>query len=185
MKPIFFATAQQFRAWLQRHHEGRTELLVGFRKRSAAEPGITWREAVDQALCFGWIDGVRRRIDADRYAIRFTPRKPGSTWSAVNIERVAELEKAKQMAAAGRAAFARRSAAKSRTYSYERSKEPELDAELAALLRRHREASAFHDALPPSYRRKIVHWIMAAKSAATRATRLQRLIAAYAKGRRL
>src|SRR5215510_9840480 len=97
MKPTFFDTALAFRAWLKRHHASKTELLVGFRRVRSGEAGITWREAVDQALCFGWVDGVRKRIDAERYTIRFTPRRPGSTWSAVNIARASELEAGKQM----------------------------------------------------------------------------------------
>ena len=183
--PVFFDTARQWRAWLQEHHAAETGLLVGFRKRATAAAGITWRQAVDQALCFGWIDGVRKRIDAERYTIRFTPRKESNTWSAVNIARVAELEKGEQMAAAGGAAFAQREAAKSRTYSYERTQDAELDAGLTALLREHVSALAFHDAQAPSYRRKVVHWVMGAKAQVTRQARLQRLIAAYGKGRRL
>ncbi|MDO8348630.1 MAG: bacteriocin-protection protein, partial [Planctomycetota bacterium] len=131
MHPTFFATPGDFRGWFERHHDAASELLVGFVKKGVGRPSITWPEAVDQALCFGWIDGVRRRLDDERYAIRFTPRKSGSRWSAVNIGRAAALQAEGLMQPAGAKAFAARTAAKSRTYSYEQAQEPKLDAALA------------------------------------------------------
>jgi uncharacterized protein YdeI (YjbR/CyaY-like superfamily) len=185
MKPIFFATADDFRAWFEQHHAAATELLVGFVKKSTGRPSLTWPESVDQALCFGWIDGVRRRLDDERYTIRFTPRQPGSRWSAVNIARAAVLQKQGRMRPAGAAAVEARSAAKSRTYSYEQAKEPELAAALQKTLKANTKAAAFFAALPPSYRKKIVHWVMAAKGDDVRVARLQRAIVAFAAGRRL
>jgi uncharacterized protein YdeI (YjbR/CyaY-like superfamily) len=117
MEPTFFATPADFRAWLERHHEGHSELIVGFHKRGSGRPSITWRKAVDQALCFGWIDGVRRRIDDTSYSIRFTPRKARSTWSAVNIERMKELVDEGLVAPAGLAAFERRTDDRTAIYS--------------------------------------------------------------------
>ncbi len=119
MKPSFFPTPAHFRRWLEKHHAQSPELLVGFYKRESGKPSLTWPESVEEALCFGWIDGVRRRIDDESYSIRFTPRKPTSTWSAVNIAKVAELESAGRMTDAGRAAFARRRENRSGVYAYE------------------------------------------------------------------
>src|ERR671935_2976804 len=116
MEPTFFATPEDFRAWLERHHDSVSELLVGFHKKGSGRPSITWPEAVDQALCFGWIDGVRRRIDEDSYRIRFTPRKPSSTWSAINVKRVAELTKLGLMRPAGVKAFEARKGDKTGIY---------------------------------------------------------------------
>jgi uncharacterized protein YdeI (YjbR/CyaY-like superfamily) len=181
----YFRTPQAFRRWLQTHHARSDELLVGFRKRAADDPGISWPQAVDEALCFGWIDGVRKRIDDERYSVRFTPRRPGSRWSAVNIRRVAELEALGRMTAAGRAAVEQRSAARSRTYSYEREQAAALDAPLEARLRKDRKASAFFESLPPSYRRKVLHWIQGAKQEATRRERLERALTAFRAGKRL
>lgn len=183
--PRFFASAAAFRAWLRVHHARESELVVGFRKRATADPGMSWSESVDQALCYGWIDGVRRRIDGESYAIRFTPRRPGSRWSAVNIRRVGELEALDRMRPAGRAAFAARSEARSRTYSYERDSPATLDGPLGASLRKERKASAFFESLPPSYRRKIVHWIQGARQEATRRKRLEQALGAFRLGKRL
>jgi uncharacterized protein YdeI (YjbR/CyaY-like superfamily) len=181
-KPTFFAGAAEFRAWLERHHRDSPELLVGLRKGRA---GLGWSEAVDQALCFGWIDGVRKRLDERSYTVRVTPRRPGSTWSASNIERVAKLRSRGLMRPAGLAAFERRVAEKSRTYSYEQAEPAALDPALEKLLRARKEAWAHFQEQAPSYRRKVVHWIMAAKSDETRAKRLHRLIEAASRGRRL
>ena len=119
MQPHFFTTPQDFRAWLEKHHRTATELIVGFHKKASGMPSITWPESVDQALCFGWIDGIRRSIDDASYTIRFTPRKSGSTWSAKNIARVAELTEMGLMRSAGVAEFERRSEARSGVYSFE------------------------------------------------------------------
>ena len=119
MSPTYFPTTADWRAWLERHHAGAQELLVGFHKRGSGRPSITWHESVDAALCFGWIDGHRKRLDDARYTIRFTPRKPGSTWSTINIRKVQELTRLGLMTPAGRAAFRKRSTKKSGIYSHE------------------------------------------------------------------
>ncbi len=129
MEPTFFATPEDFRAWLDAHHDTETELLVGFHKKGSGRPSITWPESVDQALCFGWIDGVRRRIDDDSYSIRFTPRKQRSNWSAINVARVGELTELGRMHPAGLAAFERRSDDRTAIYAYEQRKAAKLDAE--------------------------------------------------------
>ena len=181
----FFATPAAFCAWLEQHHAAATELLVGFHKKDSGTPSITWPEAVDQALCFGWVDGVRRRLDDARYAIRFTPRRPASLWSAVNIARIAALDEQGLLRPAGRRAFAERSAKKSRTYSYERSEPAALDPPLQKLLRASKAAWTFFEQQAPSYRRKVIHWIQAARQAEVRERRLRKLLAALAAGRRL
>jgi uncharacterized protein YdeI (YjbR/CyaY-like superfamily) len=121
MKPIFFATPAEWRAWLEKNHAKKSEVLVGFYKKSSGRPTMAWSEAVDQALCFGWIDGVRRSIDETSYANRFTPRRPNSNWSAVNIKKVEQLTKQGLMHPAGLAAFEKRSDERSKNYSYERA----------------------------------------------------------------
>ena len=184
-QPRYFATAADFRSWLEREHGSASELSVGFRTRASGEPSLTWPEAVDQALCFGWIDGVRRRIDATRFSIRFTPRRPTSTWSAINIARVAALEAAGSMRPAGRAAFERRTERRSPTYSYEQSQGAELEPALLRTFRASAKAWEFFQEQAPSYRRKCAHWVSGAKSADVRAQRLSRLIASCAKARRL
>jgi uncharacterized protein YdeI (YjbR/CyaY-like superfamily) len=185
MKPVFFETPEAFRAWLQEHHRTSKELLVGFHKRRKGSTGITWPEAVDQALCFGWIDGVRKRVDDARYSIRFTPRRPGSTWSAINTARVAQLRSLGLMRPAGAKAFEQRSEKKSRTYSYEQADDATLDAPLHGKLKGHKKAWEFFQAQAPSYRRKAIHWVVGAKKSEVRLARLQRLIDAFGRGRRL
>jgi uncharacterized protein YdeI (YjbR/CyaY-like superfamily) len=185
VEPAFFATPEEFRAWLERHAGEAGELLVGLRKVGSGLPSITWPEAVDEALCVGWIDGVRRRIDDSAYSIRFTPRKPGSTWSAINIERVAALTAEGRMRPAGLAAFAARSEARSRVYSYERTEPPALSSEAEALFRAEPGAWDFFSAQAPWYRRTALHWVTGAVREATRERRLAQLIADSAAGRRL
>lgn len=128
LKPTFFPTPLAFRTWLETHHQHTRELLVGFYKKGTGRPSITWPDSVDQALCFGWIDGVRRRVDEERYTIRFTPRRPQSIWSTVNIRRVGVLEKEGLMQPAGLEAFGRRSEEKSRIYAYEQRYTATLEA---------------------------------------------------------
>jgi uncharacterized protein YdeI (YjbR/CyaY-like superfamily) len=184
-QPTFFAEPRAFRAWLQKHHGKATELLVGFHKRGSGVPSITWPESVDQALCFGWIDGVRRRIDDERYSIRFTPRRPKSIWSTVNIRRVAALQAEGLMQPAGLEAFERRSEARSRIYSYEQRYRAVLDDDGLKTLQANKKAWAFFEAQPPGYRRLVVYWIVSAKRPETRRKRLGDLIQASANGRRL
>jgi uncharacterized protein YdeI (YjbR/CyaY-like superfamily) len=180
---VFFATAAAWRRWLERHHASKTSQWVGFRKRATGRPSLTWPESVDEALCFGWIDGVRKSIDEQSYQIRFSPRKPGSVWSAVNIGRVAELTRLGRMRPAGEAAFARRTEARSRTYSYEQRKQIALAPGHTRKLRANPGAWAYFQQRPPSYRTAVTFWVMSAKQEATRERRLQQLIQACAAGR--
>lgn len=183
--PTFFATRSDFRAWLERHHASESELVVGFYKKGSGRPSITWPESVDEALCVGWIDGVRKRIDDESYCIRFTPRKPTSIWSAVNIQRVEELTAEGRMRPAGLASFEKRSAAKSRTYAYEQSQDPVLDATSEEEFRSHPAAWDFFTDQAPWYRKKVSWWVISAKREETRARRLAKLIEASEKGERL
>ena len=182
-RPKFFATPAAFRAWLEKHHATARELLVGFYKKASGKPSITWPESVDEALCFGWIDGIRRSHGADAYTIRFTPRRPTSIWSAVNVARVKELTAQGKMAPAGLAAAALRTPERTGLYSFERRALPaELAPEHDRLLRANAKASAFFDAQPPWYRRGAIHWVTAAKRDETRARRLAELIRESAAG---
>ncbi len=183
--PIFFATPKDFRAWLKQNHATLTEQWVGFYRKASGRPSITWPESVDEALCVGWIDGLRKGIDAQSYMIRFTPRKPTSNWSSVNIGRVAELTKQKRMRPAGLRAFAARMDAKSGIYSYEQRKEAALEPSLVRQFRANPEAWRFFQAQPPGYRGLITWWVVSAKQEATRQKRLVKLIEESAAGRRL
>ena len=184
MEATFFETPADFRAWLADHHDEARELWVGFHKKGTGRPSITWPEAVDQALCFGWIDGVRKRIDEASYAIRFTPRRPGSIWSAVNVKRVAELTELDLMQPSGLAAFAARDEAKTNRYAYEQGAAA-LDEESEQRFREHPTAWAFFQTQPPSYRRTAAWWVISAKKEETRRKRLAVLIEDSAQGRRL
>lgn len=184
-KPRFFAQPSEFRAWLEANHESSSELLVGFYKRDSGKPSMTWPESVDEALCFGWIDGVRRSLGADSYTIRFTPRKPSSIWSAVNVAKVAALVKARKMRPAGERAFAARKPEKTGVYSFERAQAAQLTAAEEAQLQAHRKAAAFFAGQAPWYRRTAIHWVVSAKRAETRERRLKQLIMDSAAGRRI
>jgi len=183
MRPRFFATPDQFRAWLTAHHAQAKELLVGFYKKGSGKPSITWPESVDEALSFGWIDGVRKNVAADAYSIRFTPRKPTSIWSAINVARVAQLDEQGKLTAAGRRAFAARTPERTGVYSFERRTAAQFTAEQERRLRSIAAAAAFFDAQPPWYRRTATHWVISAKREETRARRLQTLIQDSAQGR--
>ena len=183
MEPTFFATPADFRAWLEQNHETKTELLVGFHKRGSGRPSITWPESVDEALCFGWIDGVRRSLDEHSYTIRFTPRKPRSIWSARNVERVRVLTEAGLMHPAGLAAFERRSEERTAVYSFDRKEEAKLDAEQQRRLEADAKAWEFFQAQAPWYRRAAIHWVTSAKRADTRERRLAQLIEDSSRGR--
>jgi uncharacterized protein YdeI (YjbR/CyaY-like superfamily) len=185
MKPVFFPTPADFRKWLEQHHESADELLVGFFKKGAGRPSITWPESVDEALCFGWIDGIRRSIDDESYSIRFTPRRRRSAWSAVNIKRVAELTELGRMRPAGLRAFDARDPQRSQIYAFEQSKEAQrLSPEYQAQLEANEKAWAFFRSQAPYYQRVVSWWVMSAKKEETRLRRLATLIADSAKGRR-
>ena len=185
VKPVYFATPAKFRAWLEAHHVTATELLVGFHKVGSAKSSMTWSESVDEALCFGWIDGVRRSLGADAYTIRFTPRKPTSIWSAINVDKVAALRKADKMRPAGEAAFAKRTEAKTGVYAFERNEAAVLSAEHAAALAANAKAHAWFTAQAPWYQRTAIHWVISAKQVATRDRRFAELVRDSAAGRRI
>jgi len=180
---IYFDSRAAFRTWLEEHHETATEVWVGYWKKATGKPSPVWSEAVDEALCFGWIDGVLRGIDGERHIQRFTPRKPVSNWSAVNIAKVGKLRAEGRMRPAGEAAFARRRDDKSGVYSYEQRKNPQLEPEEQAQLEGNAAARAFFSAKPPSYRRPAIWWVVSAKKPETRARRLATLIEDSAAGR--
>ncbi|HEX9460088.1 MAG TPA: YdeI/OmpD-associated family protein [Thermoanaerobaculia bacterium] len=184
MTPMFFPTPAAFRKWLETNHASATELLVGFYKKDSGKPSITWPESVDQALCFGWIDGVRRRIDDVSYSIRFTPRKQISNWSAINIARVAELTRLGLMRPAGLRAFEQRREDKSAIYAYENAVRT-LDPADEKTFRANRKAWQFFNAQAPSYRRVCIYWVTSAKKEETRARRLATLISDSANGERV
>lgn len=183
--PTFFASPADFRDWLAQHHASEPALLVGLRKVGSGQPSMTWPEAVDEALCFGWIDGVRRRIDDTAYQIRFTPRKPGSIWSHVNVAKVEALLAAGRMQAAGLAAYAARSADRTGVYAFERSEPAALAPAEQQLFAADVQAWAYFERCPPGYRRVMLHWVVSAKQAATRARRLAQLMQACAEQRRV
>src|SRR5260370_551686 len=159
-KPTFFATPADFRAWLQAHHDKLQELIVGFHKKSSGKPSITWPESVQAAMCFGWIDGVRNSIDETSYTIRFTPRKPTSTWSAINIKYVDELTRKGLMHPAGLRAFAARNPKKSAIYSYEQRKHPKFTTEQAKQFRSNKVAWQFFRSQAPWYQRETPYWLI-------------------------
>jgi uncharacterized protein YdeI (YjbR/CyaY-like superfamily) len=184
MKPRFFATQADFRAWLERNHETAAELWVGLHRKGSGKPSITWPEAVDQALCFGWIDGIRKRVDDTSYMNRFTPRRPTSTWSAVNVKRALELMELGLMAPAGRRAFEARRDNRIGIYSYEQRPQ-ELPAKYARPFRANARAWKAWRAMPPSYRKAATWWVISAKRDETRERRLTTLIETTARGERI
>jgi uncharacterized protein YdeI (YjbR/CyaY-like superfamily) len=181
MKPVFFANPDEMRAVLEARQQ-ENELWVGFYKRGCGRPSITWPESVDVALCYGWIDGLRKSIDDVRYMIRFTPRRPNSAWSAINMRRVAELKKAGRMKPAGLEAFAQRSGKKSQIYSYEQRDQASFDKASEKRFRTNRTAWKFFQSQAPWYKRTSTYWVMTAKKEETRQSRLVRLIACSADG---
>lgn len=183
--PTYFASAALFRAWLDVHAGSATELLVGFHKVGSGQPCMSWSDSVDEALCVGWIDGVRKRIDDANYSIRFTPRKPTSIWSAVNIAKMERLQADGRMTPPGLAAFAKRSEARSRVYAHERSDVAELSVAEQAAFQRDAEAWAYFETCPPGYRKLVLHWITKARKPETRAARLAALVEACSKGERM
>jgi uncharacterized protein YdeI (YjbR/CyaY-like superfamily) len=184
LKPKFFKTPSDFRKWLAAHHASEIELWVGFYKKDSGKASITWPQSVDEALCFGWIDGIRKTIDKVSYKIRFTPRKQRSIWSAVNIKRAGELTEQGLMHEAGIKAFAARQEYRSGIYSYEQ-RSPEMPAQYAKKLKKNAAAWKFYQAQPPSYRKTVNWWILSAKQEETRLKRFDKLIDDSAEGRRI
>ena len=184
MDPVYFASPAEFRAWLEAHHGTADELWVGYHKRATGRPSLTWPESVDEALCFGWIDGLRRSVDAERYAIRFTPRRPGSVWSHVNVDRIAVLSAEGRMRPAGLAIHAARRA--DATPGPPRAERPEhLPEPYERALRERNEAAwRFFAAQSPADRRTLVDWLLSAKREETRLRRAERIADALAGGQR-
>jgi uncharacterized protein YdeI (YjbR/CyaY-like superfamily) len=182
--PKFFKTPSAFRKWLAVNHAKSKELWVGFYKKSSGRPSITWPESVDEALCCGWIDGLRKSIDAESYKIRFSPRQPSSIWSAVNIRNAEKLIKEQRMQPAGLKAYQARKEYRSGIYSYEQ-RSPELVEPYLGKLKRNKTAWKFFAAQPPSYRKTLNWWVVSAKQEETRLKRLDKLIEASAQGLRL
>ncbi|MBW3563719.1 MAG: YdeI/OmpD-associated family protein [Acidobacteria bacterium] len=180
----FFDSPAAFRRWLSKHHGEREELWVGFDRKESGRASITWPESVDEALCFGWIDGVRKKVDDESYAIRFTPRRPGSIWSRRNIDRYQKLDEEGRVEPPGREAYEARREDKSGIYSYEERPEI-LPSEYQSQLKRNDAAWKFYQSQPPWYRRAVNSWILSAKRDATRQRRLDQLITDSATGRRV
>lgn len=184
MKLTFFEVPADFRNWLEQHHSSAPELWVGFHKKDSGRPSITWAESVAEALCFGWIDGIRKRVDHHSYTIRFSPRRPRSIWSAINIKLARKLSSEGRMQARGLKAFEARLPNKSGIYAYEQRK-PSLDEPYEKILRKNKSAWAFFQAQPPSYRKVATWWVVSAKKEETRLKRLAKLIDYSAQSRRL
>ncbi len=184
MKLVFFSSGSEFREWLEAHHSNTAELLVGFHKKDSGKGGITYAEALDEALCFGWIDGVRKSLDRSDYSIRFTPRRPGSTWSAVNTKRMAELMQANRVLPAGRSVFGKRDPSKTERYSYEK-RSRELEEPYLSQFQGNEKAWTFFQAQAPSYRRVASWFVMSAKQELTRERRLALIMEHSARGERI
>lgn len=184
LEPIFFPSGEAFYEWLEEHHATDAEVLVGFHKKGTGTPSLTWSESVDQALCFGWIDCVRRSHGPDTYTIRFTPRRPRSNWSNVNVAKVERLTALGLMRPAGLAAFEARAPERTGVYSFE-SDDGELSDDYEAEFRRNTEAWSWFQGQPPGYRRNAAHWVMSAKKEETRRSRLATLIEDSAQQRKV
>lgn len=183
--PVFFASPADFRVWLEAHAASKTELLVGFYKVGSGQPSMTWPESVDEALCFGWIDGVRKGLDDNAYTIRFTPRKAGSIWSVVNVNKAEALIAQGRIQPAGLAAYARRSEGKTGVYSHERTEAAAFTADELRGFQKNKAAWAYFQTTPPGYQRQVTHWVSNVKQAATRERRLAKLVATCEAGERL
>lgn len=184
MTPVFFAKQADFREWLEKNHKTETELIVGFYKVASGKPSMSWSESVDQAICFGWIDGIRRSIDKDSYSIRFTPRNPSSNWSAVNIKKAEEHIKKGLMHEAGLALFKNRKEDKSKKYSYE-NKPEKLPEPYEAKFKANKAAWEFFKSQAPSYQKTIFYWILSAKQETTQLSRLEKVIKVSEQQKRL
>jgi uncharacterized protein YdeI (YjbR/CyaY-like superfamily) len=184
MEPVFFAAQTEFRKWLEKNQNSADELLVGFWKVGSGKPSMTWSESVDQALCFGWIDGIRRKLNDEAYTIRFTPRRQRSVWSRINIDKVEDLKKKGLMKPAGLAAFEKKDDKRAVIYSYE-NQPKELEPDYEKRFRKYKKAWDFFESQAASYRRLAIYWVMSAKQEATRRGRLEKLIAASRDGKRI
>lgn len=183
MEPLFFADATELRAWFLAHHAEEPELLLGYFKKHTGRPTVQHTEAIEQALCFGWIDSIGRRIDDERYQVRFTPRRKGSVWSAINVAKIAELTAAGLMHPAGLHAFESRKPERVAVYSYEQPADAVLNDQQTELFQSEEAAWQWFSAQPASYRRAAVHWVVSAKRDETRQRRLTQLITDSAAGR--
>ena len=184
MKPVYFSAPSDLQKWFDRHHLTARELWVGYFKKGSGVPSVTWPESVDEALCVGWIDGIRKRLDEKRYVIRFTPRKPGSIWSTINIRRALALSRAKRIRPAGRKAFASRRENRSGIYSYEQRPRKLIES-YRGIFKRSKKAWTFFEAQSPGYQRVITWWVISAKKEETRLKRLNQLIRKSAEGQRI
>lgn len=184
MKPLFFAKQSEFRKWLKENHKKETEVLVGYYKVASGKPSITWSQSVDEALCFGWIDGVRRSIDSESYYNRFTPRRPNSNWSAINIKKVEMLIENGLMQPAGLEVFNKRKEEKSKVYSFE-NESKKLPPQYEKQFKVNKKAWEFYASQAPSYQKMVVHWILSAKQEKTRLTRLEKAITESEKQKRI
>jgi uncharacterized protein YdeI (YjbR/CyaY-like superfamily) len=180
MKPTYFRTPAEFRKWLATNHARKQELLVGFYKKDSGKPSLTWPESVNEALCYGWIDGIRKNAGADSYTIRFTPRRHGSFWSNRNIANVKRLIKEKRMRPTGLKAYEERKGERSGAYAFEQSQIADFDAALLKRFKANNEAWTFYNDQPPGYKRTMRHWVVSAKKEETRFKRLDRLVAVSA-----
>lgn len=184
MNPLYFPDQNEFRKWLEKNHKKKSEIIVGYYKVGTGKPGMTWSQSVDQAICFGWIDGILRSIDNERYSIRFTPRKPTSIWSNINIKKVEELKKKGLMKKPGLEAYNNRKDSKSGIYSFEQEM-TKLDDNLERIFKSNKIAWDFFVKQAPSYQKTCYHWIMSAKKETTKINRLNKLILASEKRNRL
>lgn len=184
MNIVFFPTQKHLRKWFEKNHKKEKELLAGYYKISSGKPSVTWSQSVDEALCFGWIDGIRRSIDQESYCIRFTPRNPKSNWSAINIKKVEELTKLGLMKPEGLKAFGYRGEEKSRIYSYENNT-VEFEKSFEKIFKANKKAWTFYQTTTPTYRKVTTRWVMSAKQESTRLKRLNELIKDCAAGRKI
>jgi len=184
MKPRFFATPLQFHNWLALNHDSEKEILAGFHKKTSGKKSITYSEALDEALCFGWIDGVRKSLNDESYTIRFTPRRAKSIWSLVNVRHIERLQKEGRMQPSGVAAFDARDPKRTGIYAFE-NRPRKLSREFEKIARANKKAWEFFSAQPPFYKRTIAFWVMGAKKQETRLSRLNRLIDSSARGERV
>jgi uncharacterized protein YdeI (YjbR/CyaY-like superfamily) len=184
MEPIFFINPAEFRKWLGKNHLSATEVWVGYYKKETGKPSMIWSESVDQALCFGWIDGIRKKVDDQCYCNRFTPRKKTSNWSNINIAKVEALIRQGLMMPAGLEAYKQRKENRTGIYSFE-NEIKDLPEDYTAIFRKNKEAWEYYSATPPSYRRTVTHWVLSAKQEATRLSRLEKLIAGSGEGKQV